>query len=99
MIFCAWAVVACASPTAPPAGRGTKDSAGLRSAWSERSAVWSEVSPTDAMEERVSSAVVWTGSELIVWGGWRVGGEFGTRLGNGARYDPKTDRWAPMSDV
>jgi N-acetylneuraminic acid mutarotase len=36
---------------------------------------------------------VWTGTEMIVWGGlW-----FGTPLGTGARYKPSTNTWIPMT--
>jgi hypothetical protein len=43
-------------------------------------------------------ASTWTGHELIVWGGL----EGSTTLGDGAAYDPTTDRWrviapAPLS--
>ncbi len=46
-------------------------------------------------ETRVYHATVWTGSEMIVWGGTkRWGGEF---LRTGARYNPVTDTWTPTS--
>ncbi|MDZ4405425.1 hypothetical protein [Prosthecobacter sp.] len=35
---------------------------------------------------------VWTGNEMIVWGGYD-----GTYLGDGARYNPTTDIWVPLS--
>lgn len=38
-------------------------------------------------------ASVWTGSELIVWGGENESGY----LGDGAAYDPLTDTWRPIS--
>lgn len=36
---------------------------------------------------------MWTGNELVVWGGWTEGGSL-TRTG--ARYDPDSDVWFPM---
>jgi hypothetical protein len=36
---------------------------------------------------------VWTGSEMIVWGGGP------TSLNSGGRYNPVTDAWAPTSNV
>ena len=33
---------------------------------------------------------VWTGSEMIVWGGIRL---FVVTLGTGARYNPLTNSW------
>ncbi len=41
---------------------------------------------------RVSHTAVWTGSEMIVWGG---GNSTNTNLGAGGRYDPATDTWTP----
>ena len=35
---------------------------------------------------------VWTGSEMIVWGGVRPG-----LLNTGGRYDPGTDSWTATS--
>jgi Galactose oxidase, central domain len=37
---------------------------------------------------------VWTGSEMIVWGG---GADASTYLNTGARYNPSTDSWAATS--
>ena len=36
---------------------------------------------------------MWTGSEMIVWGGMPIYGY----LNNGGRYDPATDSWTPTS--
>ena len=44
---------------------------------------------------RLSPTAVWTGSEVIIWGG--AYGEFGTDTGG--RYNPATDSWAPTSTV
>ncbi len=38
---------------------------------------------------------VWTGSEMIVWGGAGANGNIAT----GARYSPSTDTWTPLSLV
>ena len=43
---------------------------------------------------------VWTGSEMIVWGGCGFGGVCITPfLRSGGRYDPASDSWLPMSMV
>lgn len=42
---------------------------------------------------RTHSAVIWTGREMIVWGG-NSGRSY---YNDGAIYDPATDRWRPMS--
>jgi hypothetical protein len=44
---------------------------------------------------RAGHTAVWTGSEMIVWGGSDRVGELAT----GARYDPATDTWTPTSTV
>jgi len=40
--------------------------------------------------ERSSQSVVWTGSEMIIWGGYLNG-----YLSSGGRYNPATDDWSP----
>lgn len=52
---------------------------------------WSDI-PTAPIAPRESASVVWTGRELLVWGG--AGGSHGAQLyGNGAAYDPTTKSW------
>jgi N-acetylneuraminic acid mutarotase len=46
--------------------------------------------PTD----RYQHTAVWTGSEMIVWGGLASGGVFPAA---GGRYDPATHRWTPTT--
>lgn len=55
---------------------------------------WSPTSPAPA---RQGAVAVWTGSEMIVWGGIRdcPGGPCG--LKSGATYTPATDTWAAIS--
>ena len=61
------------------------------------SRTWSVLSSDGAPSARYSHAAVWTGSEMIVWGGW-IGNQFsGSFLNDGARYNPADDTWTPMS--
>ncbi|MBI4449990.1 hypothetical protein HY634_02945 [Candidatus Uhrbacteria bacterium] len=53
-----------------------------------------EISQVGAPSGRDGHSAVWTGVEMIVWGGWLEGTGI---LNNGGRYDPVTDVWAPMS--
>jgi N-acetylneuraminic acid mutarotase len=53
---------------------------------------WTLVQPAGAPSPRHSPAVVWTGSEMIVWGG--SNGD--SYLADGARYNPLTDTWTPL---
>jgi N-acetylneuraminic acid mutarotase len=51
---------------------------------------WAPTSTTNAPEARENHTAIWTGSEMIVWGGFaRVATEFNT----GGRYNPMTDSW------
>ena len=55
---------------------------------------WTATSITNAPAARSSHTAVWTGSEMIVWGGYG-----GTYLNTGGRYDPSTDSWAAISTI
>ena len=51
---------------------------------------WTPTSPVNAPAARSGHRAVWTGSEMIVWGGF-----YG--LNTGGRYNPGTDNWVPTS--
>jgi N-acetylneuraminic acid mutarotase len=51
---------------------------------------WTATTTADAPRGRSYHTAVWTGSEMIVWGG--VGG-----LNTGGRYNPSTDSWTAIS--
>ena len=53
---------------------------------------WTATS-TIAPAGRWGHTAVWTGSEMIVWGG----GANGTDLNTGGRYNPSTDSWTATS--
>ncbi len=48
----------------------------------------------DVPDPRASHTAVWTGTEMIVWGG---AGAFVIGLNNGGRYSPITDTWSSTS--
>jgi N-acetylneuraminic acid mutarotase len=56
---------------------------------------WKPVTTTGAPEARdflYGSQAIWTGNEMIVWGGWR---EIPfSPLNTGGRYNPKTNSWS-----
>jgi hypothetical protein len=54
---------------------------------------WVATSLASAPSPRAVDAGVWTGSEMIVWGGGDTGGFFNT----GGRYNPNTDSWRATS--
>lgn len=64
---------------------------------------WTAMSDADAPTIRTNAATVWTGSEVILWGGWiqdeRPGCWTGANASRtGGRYDPATDTWKRVPD-
>ena len=54
---------------------------------------WTATSITEAPFRRNSPTAVWTGSEMIIWGGvWSY-----ITLNTGGRYNPATDSWTAIS--
>ena len=58
---------------------------------------WSPVSTSGAPSVRAGHTAVWTGTEMIVWGGQGNPGTGTVRFNSGARYDPATDSWTPIT--
>jgi N-acetylneuraminic acid mutarotase len=54
---------------------------------------WTATSITNAPSARDSPTAVWTGSEMIVWGGFNISTSFNT----GGRYNPSSDSWTVTS--
>jgi N-acetylneuraminic acid mutarotase len=53
--------------------------------------------PTHALPEANEQvSAVWTGAEMIIWGGTEVGR---SKFNSGSRYDPATDTWRTTSGV
>ncbi len=49
---------------------------------------------TNCPSARTRHTAVWTGSEMVIWGGQD---QFSTYLDTGGRYDPSTDAWTATS--
>ncbi|HVY45301.1 MAG TPA: hypothetical protein VHB21_05450 [Minicystis sp.] len=75
-----------------PLGSGCLTSSGA--VWDRATDTWTATSAVGAPSPRVNPAAVWTGSEMIVWGGANA-----HALADGAIYDPASDTWRPMSAV
>lgn len=56
---------------------------------------WTPVSTTGAPSARHSHQAVWTGSKMIVWGGFGAGGA----AAGGGLYDPATDTWTALPSM
>jgi N-acetylneuraminic acid mutarotase len=54
---------------------------------------WTSTSTTGVPAGRATHTAVWTGREMIVWGG----SAFGVRFDTGGRYNPSTDSWTATS--
>src|SRR5438105_14508507 len=55
--------------------------------------VWTATSTTSAPTARSDHSAIWTGSEMIVWGGL----DTVTIVNSGGRYNPTTDSWTATS--
>lgn len=73
------------------AGNGTSDGA----AYDPATDTWRALSGTGAPTARHSHQAVWTGKEMLVWGGFKKGGY----AKDGGAYDPATDSWKPIPDA
>jgi N-acetylneuraminic acid mutarotase len=58
---------------------------------------WMPLDLSGAPVRRYGHSAIWTGNEMIIWGGVVVANfSFYTR-GDGARYHPQSDSWTPLS--
>jgi hypothetical protein len=57
---------------------------------------WSTISESNQPEPVFHSSVIWTGKEMIVWGG-SISENGYIPVNNGARYNPTADTWLPTS--
>ncbi len=78
--------------TAEPTDSGTLLNTGFR--YSPPQDRWTPMSLTAAPIARENHAAVWTGSEMIVWGGDPV-----SMTAAGGRYDSAMDLWRPLGSV
>lgn len=58
---------------------------------------WTPITTTGAPSARYDAAAVWTGTEMIVWGGNGATSSTSQPLDTGARYNPVTNTWTPIS--
>lgn len=55
---------------------------------------WVATNTTNAPSARFGHSAVWTGSKMIIWGGFDIGGN---AVNTGAIYDPTADTWAAIT--
>src|SRR5262249_60594155 len=56
---------------------------------------WTPLATTNAPSPRSLHAAVWTGTEMIVWGGTH-GRPRSAFVNDGGRYNPSTNTWTPL---
>jgi N-acetylneuraminic acid mutarotase len=57
---------------------------------------WQAMTITGAPDPRADHTAVWSGGEMIVWGGQ---GQDGLSRDTGGRYDPAVNQWTPISTL
>jgi len=67
-------------------------------AYNPQTDTWTPMSTAGAPSPRNKSAVVWTGSEMLVWGGY-LDLDGLPRVADGAAYNPVTNTWRPISNI
>jgi N-acetylneuraminic acid mutarotase len=77
-------------------GMGTTFGDGARYCFAEDT--WAALPQEGAPSSRSGHAMVWTGKEMIVWGGFGGVGGNDTLHNDGARYNPSSDTWKPVSE-
>jgi hypothetical protein len=70
-------------------GTGDKSARSTGFSFDAATSTWTELPPSP-LSGRARSGTAWTGTELLVWGGWDGRTEV---LGDGAAYDPATRGW------
>jgi N-acetylneuraminic acid mutarotase len=85
----------CDYSTCGPGGNADRDGLNNGGRYNPQTDTWQPVSLTNAPASRWFHTAVWTGNEMVVWGGlWGLGIH-----DTGARYNPQTDTWTPTSNV
>ncbi len=61
---------------------------------------WKPISAIGAPKGRVNTFAVWTGTEMVLWGGVNdARGNGGRFVGTGGRYNPATDTWTEIAET
>src|SRR6185369_8381310 len=58
--------------------------------------IWQPVSAVSAPTIRADATAVWSGTEMLVWGGQSVSGGVMNFLNTGGRYDPIANSWQSL---
>ena len=75
-------------------GRGSGDSFATGGRYNPATDSWFSTSLISVPGARSYHSAVWTGTEMLIWGGRN---NAGAHVSSGARYNPDADTWSPMS--
>ncbi|HEX8072714.1 MAG TPA: carboxypeptidase regulatory-like domain-containing protein [Pyrinomonadaceae bacterium] len=92
MTLLCWVVLTVHSSNPSPTPAAAADE---RAAASCANDTWAATSLSNVPDGRTEHTAVWTGAEMIVWGGRNSRGYLNT----GARYNPATDSWTAVSTL
>jgi N-acetylneuraminic acid mutarotase len=85
----------CGAQTCGPGGNSDRFGLNNGGRYNPQTDSWILTNTDDAPRNRWLHTAVWTGKEMIVWGGiWGLG-----IYKSGGRYDPQTDSWTPTTTV
>jgi N-acetylneuraminic acid mutarotase len=59
---------------------------------------WTPIATAGAPSARWLHTAVWTGTEMVIWGGFSGAFSF-VALNDGAKYNPQTNTWTPITAV
>lgn len=85
-VMLVWVGYGCLDGDTANCGEG--QALGDGAAYDPAEGTWRPISPAGAPSPRADPSAVWTGREMLVWGGFGEG-----YLGDGAAYNPTTDTW------
>jgi N-acetylneuraminic acid mutarotase len=83
-------------------GGNVQSTAGIRQTggrYDPSTDTWTRVSTRNAPLARYSHTAVWTGTEMVIWGGIGATSTSGVLVNTGGRYNPDTDTWRPTSTI
>lgn len=85
----------------PPSGVDATFNDGAK--FNPMTGVWTHLSTSNAPSGRYGHTAVWTGTEMIVWGGQRFDASGGpgmpVTLNTAAKYNPLTDTWTTVTNA
>ena len=61
--------------------------------WNPVTGVWTPLPTTGAPERRRDHVAFWTGTEMIIWGGYDL---YGAPMSTGGRFNPATSTWRAL---